>query len=475
MSAVIGVGVSIAAIQGMLAIGGVAAVGVGAGALYIATESQRVYGRFQRVCEEWANICEHQEIMDRAVIVATETRAEVLRNAYETMRTTHSPEQEQIRGVMQQISSETEFLRSEITRLRQNILEHRIADSAKAGYVRQAASLLEHADALPEDVRSDLKRVVGETLSEGEMERILRRALERGAEPTQTTFSASAEQQHLLTALREAEAMGMAEKWLANRKNPKLQRLQAYVAEIELFYPERAALFTSRIAELERTVDLGSLALDSLLLDLRESLDTGRLAKQRAEELCGIMEDVRIYAAALELSDSLLAFADRAEQALSAHDTEAFEALAEEGRMLLEDAMRRLAAAHVRQEILASLAELGYEVEEASAAMWQENGRLVVRDHAAPQYGVEVGGDAGKRLQFRLVGLTGEVDARRDYEMESAWCDTFERLQGNLSAQGTELLVEKRVQPGEVPLKRLMDTVTEQRAQSRVQAKFRQS
>ena len=79
---------------------------------------------------------------------------------------------------------------------------------------------------------------------------------------------------------------------------------------------------------------------------------------------------------------------------------------------------------------------------------------MVVRDRAAPQYGVEIGGDVAKRLQFRVVGLTDMVDERRDYEVESAWCDSFEHLQKNLAERGTELSVEKRVQPGEVPLKR---------------------
>lgn len=476
MSAVIGVGVSIAAIQGMLAAGGVAAAGTGAWALYIATECQRSYGRFQRVYEEWMEICGHGGMVDQAAIDATEKRTEALRSAYEAMRTASAPRMKQIDGVMKQIESEAEFLRSEIARLRHNALERRTGDNARADYRRQASSLLKlYADALPEGVCDDLRRATMGVLPEDEMERILRHELDRSAEAVQTDSSSSTGQQKIISVLHTAEPLERAAKWLADRKNPAQRRMEAYVAELELFYPERASAFAHRIAELERCGYADSLMRDSLALDLRESVESARLAAQAAKELRQIADDIRIYAASTGHSDDALAWTGKAEQALSTRNVQIFGELAEEGHALLEDTTRRLAAACVRQEILASLAELGYEVEESSAAMWQENGRLVVRDRSASQYGVEVGGDAAKRLQFRLVGLTGDVDARRDYKMEAAWCDTFERLRENLSEQGTDLLVENKVQPGEIPLKRFADTAVEQRAPSQAQAKYRRS
>ena len=91
------------------------------------------------------------------------------------------------------------------------------------------------------------------------------------------------------------------------------------------------------------------------------------------------------------------------------------------------------------------------------ASAWERDGRLVVRKAGAFDYGVELGAPADAvRLQVRLVGAARPAaprNARRDADQETIWCSEFDRLRENLAAEGSELQIERALQPGEQPVR----------------------
>lgn len=65
-----------------------------------------------------------------------------------------------------------------------------------------------------------------------------------------------------------------------------------------------------------------------------------------------------------------------------------------------------------------------------------------------------MGGKADNgRLQVRAIALSSDHDRARDRDIETIWCGEFQRLQALLKDKGSELLIERALSVGEVPLK----------------------
>jgi len=135
-------------------------------------------------------------------------------------------------------------------------------------------------------------------------------------------------------------------------------------------------------------------------------------------------------------------------------DLALLQALKSECEAALTAVLQAQAALARRQAMLEGLARLGYEVREGMATAWAESGKVVLRKSATPGYGVEVGGKADNgRLQVRAVALDPQRDKGRDRDIETIWCNEFQRLQALLKDSGGELLIERALGVGEVPLK----------------------
>ncbi|MFM0336828.1 hypothetical protein [Paraburkholderia fungorum] len=129
-------------------------------------------------------------------------------------------------------------------------------------------------------------------------------------------------------------------------------------------------------------------------------------------------------------------------------------ALADEGRALFVIELQSKAAQSRRDVVLQGLAKLGYEVHEGMTTAWAKDGRVVLRKPSLPGYGVEVGGQAElSRLQVRAVALSEDRDASRDKDVETLWCGEFARLQQIVAENGNNLLIERALAVGQVPLK----------------------
>lgn len=120
-----------------------------------------------------------------------------------------------------------------------------------------------------------------------------------------------------------------------------------------------------------------------------------------------------------------------------------------------------------RKAILNGLAQLGYEVHEGMETAWANDGQIVAKKPSLPGYGVEIGGQARTgRIQVRTVAVTADRDTRRDKDVESLWCSEFSRLQELLAKQGDNLIIERALGVGTVPLKISLDTGTAENLES---------
>ncbi|UMZ14829.1 hypothetical protein I9018_14485 [Pseudomonas sp. MPFS] len=270
------------------------------------------------------------------------------------------------------------------------------------------------------------------------------------------TDSLSERQRELARQLREETPQASLEQWIAAQqpaeRDPRLQRIDRHIAELQLLQGAPAATpFLRRLAraEAQEQAQQRNLLLDSLVIELAEAT---RDFQQR-RELLGQVQDL-----ASELHPH--AAADHAtllRQVAECHehsDLALLQALKSECEAALTAVLQAQAALARRQAMLEGLARLGYEVREGMATAWAESGKVVLRKSATPGYGVEVGGKADNgRLQVRAVALDPQRDKGRDRDIETIWCNEFQRLQALLKDSGGELLIERALGVGEVPLK----------------------
>jgi hypothetical protein len=238
----------------------------------------------------------------------------------------------------------------------------------------------------------------------------------------------------------------------ASRTDAVLARLEGRLAELALVEaPETVARFETRLANIvdETAEDRRALLLDSLEMDLGAGLAGARKRSAAAQEL-------RLTLAELGSIDATAThvLADRADvpgAPLAALLAEARKALTE--RRKLQGAQARRAA------VLVSLAGLGYEVGESLSTAWVEQGRIVLRKAAQPDYGVEISGDpAFAKMQMRVVAFTDSGTApnlARDKDAETLWCGDVAALQAQLAKAGGGLVIERALAVGATPLKRI--------------------
>ncbi|MFS1286579.1 hypothetical protein ACLRDI_02585 [Pseudomonas piscis] len=270
------------------------------------------------------------------------------------------------------------------------------------------------------------------------------------------TDSLSERQRELARQLREETPQASLEQWIAAQqpaeRDPRLQRIDRHIAELQLLQGAPAATpFLQRLAraEAQEQAQQRNLLLDSLVIELAEAT---RDFQQR-RELLGQVQDLasELHTHATTDHAALL------RQVAECHehsDLALLQALKSECEAALTAVLQAQAALARRQAMLEGLARLGYEVREGMATAWAESGKVVLRKSATPGYGVEVGGKADNgRLQVRAVALDPQRDKGRDRDIETIWCNEFQRLQALLKDSGGELLIERALGVGEVPLK----------------------
>lgn len=322
-----------------------------------------------------------------------------------------------------------------------------------------AATLLEALQARSEGTDQDVLRSLTQ-LANGIIKEDGERLLAAGfaqltkADQKETLSEA---QRALAQQLKVDDTPNSLSEWMAAQHpdtlpDIRLQRINRHIAELQLLQGIDSAasfLHTQERAEAEPDSQRRNLLLDSLVLDLASSTRTFKNKRESLERLQDLASEMGTQA-----GTGYTALLSQISTCTTVTNLETIAGLTEQCEAFVATHLQAEAALARREAVLSGLASLGYEVREGMATAWAETGKVVLRKVATPGYGVEVGGKADNgRLQVRAVALSGDRDKTRDRDIETIWCSEFQRLQALLKDRGSELLIERSLSVGEVPLK----------------------
>lgn len=370
--------------------------------------------------------------------------------------------------LQKQVPDEISFLKADVSRRQQSAADKAELAAKRRRHSRHgAATVLRALEAKDIEIPAEL----GESLAwmragrtPDNAEAVLAQAFTLLTPTVPTTLSSA--QEALAQGLRSSSGAAMdVQAWKAANAardcDPLITRLDRQIGEAAVHLTQtEVAEFAARLVAVEQEANeaRGRLLMDSLTLDLAGAIDTARRRRAARETLQEVCAELSAYVAS-EAS----AFAERASQLSGGASIAELETLIESGQALVAQAQQQQAAAARRRAVLGGLAKLGYEVHDGMETAWANDGRVVIKKPSVPGYGVEVGGQAA-RMQVRVVTTVLDRDVARDRDVESMWCGEFGQLQDLLASQGDELLIERAMGIGAVPLKLVSDVQEIQRA-----------
>jgi hypothetical protein len=416
----------------------------------IVATCEGLLARLDAVVARWQRVGQHSGVIDTPDLAAVDARRSTLRALLA---------EDRFLELQAQVPLEISFLENDLQqrlqRAAEMVGEARRADRRRARTGQSLLAALTRANVpVPEHLRRALLNA-GQDESAGEAACAQAFAL---LQPAVEDRVPTVRQRQVAEALGNQERRVSFAGWVASQPpvedDPIVRQVDAALADlVALAGGAVATPFNTRLVELgaAHTVAERNLLVDSLMLDIAAELKRRRAA---AESLARLEE----LAASLARFQSTAARDIRAqvEAALAAGDPQQAARLAPSVAETIAAEEQAAASAARRDALLQGLARLGYEVHEGVATAWVEHGRVVVGNPTRPGYGVEVGANAGARLQLRAVALCDSNtprDAIRDRDMETLWCNDVTRLAGMLAEHGDTLTIEKGTPVGVVPLK----------------------
>lgn len=342
-----------------------------------------------------------------------------------------------IRDLLDRARGQLQFVREEATLLRQQATVQLASQQQKQrrldAAIEDAAARLSNAGF--EEERAHLLEARTETALEAALCRLAAREREGLSEALQQAADDLAGQSQI-RSLRE---------WQRD-ENPALDRLDHLAAEWSVLTgaPPPAAI-QSKLDSLRSIRDERTLRLqtDSLVLQMDEALAQARRERERQQLLDDLAADLSAFDTVPDaLTVKLTAL--RTEHGFSV------ESFAEEVEAWTSAEARRRDASRIRELLLGSLRDMGYEIREGMATAWTEEGSIVVRQPGSADYAVELR-EVSDRIRTELIRV-GQPDAestpaqrQRDVEIETQWCATHAAVLEELRTQGlsAEILVSR--------------------------------
>lgn len=358
----------------------------------------------------------------------------------------------------QEAAKEIDFLEADAAQRRERAAQARAQERLRQSSGQELArTLLRGGSKLERQLRAELEKTATGLLSVGEMDAVLSRA--RQALFQVLPQGASAKQKALAQRLSESEMDTTFEAWRAKAAIPdvRLQSAFTHLAELE-------ALNVANVGELEAQLRAVQAIENESSRDMR--LDTLVLSLRRAKEAA--LTKMKLLREVESLAAELSAVAVEPETLTKLHNAtlslnlEHLQVLVTLGREDLAKTQAAVAAAARRKAVLDGLQKLGYQVQEGLATITPDSGRLVVRSPVSGDYGVEVVMGGNQKLQVRSVAFDATRDTSQDAAEEQRWCGDFGKLQSALQASGCEVVLEKALGVGAVPL-RLVQAADEHR------------
>ncbi|SEK03528.1 hypothetical protein [Achromobacter sp. NFACC18-2] len=359
--------------------------------------------------------------------------------------------------LLEQVPDEIAFLKADVAKRQQAAADKAEQAARRERHSRHGAAtalraLKTKGTAIPAELGESLEAMrAGRTQDNAET--VLAQAFSLLAPAAPTALSAA--QEALAEGLRSFSDTTMdVQAWKAANaaldRDPVITRLDRHIGEAAVHLGQaEAAEFSARLLALDQEANgaRGRLLMDSLTLDLAGAIETACKRRAAREALQELGAELGAYSDA-----DAAAFAERASQLGADASITVMETLVESGQALVAQAQQQHAAEARRRAVLGGLAKLGYEVHDGMETAWANDGRVVIKKPSVPGYGVEVGGQAA-RMQVRVVTTDPHRDVSRDSEVESMWCGEFGQLQDLLASRGDELLIERALGVGAVPLK----------------------
>lgn len=266
------------------------------------------------------------------------------------------------------------------------------------------------------------------------------------------TKELSEKQQALLDRMVVDDTTQTFASWLEQQnielqKDPYIQKIEHYLAELSLEQKEVYDVFIERLNNIEQELQPNrkKLLLDSIILDLAQAVNE---AKER-----GVLQ-AQLELLIAELQQKTTEPLDFDFNKLDTMSVNELKILIDNCEHTLAKITEKTEAMYRQQVILQGLASLGYEVRHGMDTQWAKDGRLVLRNPSTLGYGIELAANAEvARMQVRAVKLTSESNQQRDSDIETLWCSDFTKLQQWLAKQGSDLIIEKALPVGAVPLK----------------------
>ena len=362
-------------------------------------------------------------------------------------------------NLQKRVPDEIAYLRADALRREQLAIEKAAVARKRARQGRENAATLINAlvgrgTRIPTYLRAELESIA-QGHDTGNVEAVLARGFAL-LTPTDSPGLTDA-QRELAAKLAGEERNQTFEAWKANHKpnsslDTLLERVDSQIAEAQMLVGQsHAATYLARLraTEAETNDARRKLLLDSLILDLSNGIASAKVRRAALEHLTELAAELQSFT-----SEEAASIQSQVAACSEATAVETITALAEACQLFLDRETRRKAAQSRREVILQGLGRLGYEVHEGMTTAWAKDGRVVLRKPSLPGYGVEVGGQAeASRLQVRAVALTNDRDPSRDKDVETIWCGEFSKLQQLVAENGDNLLIERAMAIGQVPLK----------------------
>ncbi|AXB75513.1 hypothetical protein [Novosphingobium sp. P6W] len=394
--------------------------------------------RVDAALEEWIRVGRRNECLDEDAIAAATRRRDALAALIAADR---------FQNLQKQAPDEIAYLQQNMqTRLAEVVARQALARTREKREKQASETLLNrlHSAGITLDPALELQLKRCEPGAVGKAFSLLADA------QSQATASNA-----LAVQLGEGERKRTFSDWLAGQEpiqdeDPAIEKLQARIDELcVLLDPSDIAVWRSRLLEAgSAPVARRNLVLDGL------DIETGRVLSQ-ARTWTKLVAEYRMVCA--ELAEAGVENSEVPYLEFTAGRQDDLQESIDRSRSLLEQHRAKRAADARRAAVLEGLAGLGYEVSQGMSTSLAEEGRLVVRSMARPDYGVEVA-VAAERMQMRPVAFESAGQGpptSRDRDAETIWCGDVSVLQAKLAALGGQLAIEKSLPIGATPLKRV--------------------
>lgn len=392
--------------------------------------------RVDAALAEWTKVCARNDCLDEAALANAKSRRDRLASMIAADR---------FMDLQKEAPIEEGFLMRDIQDRLAGVAARQAEERSRERREGQAAaSLLTSLDragiSLDADLASGIKRCDPVALARG---------FERLADAGRAVRDDG-----LAIRLRGEEPRSSFADWLAAQPevpaDPAIERIQVRIDELAQHGATAlVAGWSSRLAEAGRENG----ARRGLLLDGLE-VETGRMLTE-VRRRAALAMDLRLVVAELASAGAAITEFDGAPDAATAE----LQAMSEAARTALTLHRSAKAAEARRAAVLEGLVGLGYEVTEGMSTSWVEDGRLVLRSAARPDYGVEITSPAGAvQMQMRPVAFeaTGRgPNPSRDRDAETIWCGDVSRLDKHLEGLGGDFVIERSLPIGATPLRRI--------------------